>query len=92
MDNFVEKERLNIYLPKRLVEELRRQVPSRERTQFIADVLERELKRKKLLNAIRESYGAWRAEDHPELATIEDMDRWLEETRSEWDKDYSENE
>jgi len=45
-----------------------------------------------LLNAIRESYGAWRAEDHPELATIEDMDRWLEETRSEWDKDYSENE
>ena len=76
-----EKERLNIYLPKSLVDELRAQIPARERTKFIRDVLNRELRRIKLRAALKASAGAWKDEDHPELATGEDIDRWIEEQR-----------
>jgi hypothetical protein len=83
-----EKERLNLYLPKDVVEDLRRHVPSRERTRFVSQVLARELRRLKLKAAIEASAGAWRDEDHPELATPADMDRWIEEGRTSlgWDR------
>ncbi|MBU0511736.1 MAG: hypothetical protein KKD28_01810 [Chloroflexi bacterium] len=86
----VEKERLNLYLPKSLVEELRARVPARERTQFIADVLERELRRIRLKAAIEASAGAWKDEDHPEMATGADIDRWIEEQRRIGTRDWSE--
>jgi hypothetical protein len=78
----VEKERLNLYLPKPLVDDLRVMIPARERTQFITDVLARELRRRKLLNSIEKSYGAWKDQDHPELATGVDIDHWIQELRS----------
>lgn len=78
----VEKERLNLYLPKDVVEDLRRHVPARERTRFVSQVLARELCRLKLRAAIDASARAWRDEDHPELATPADIDRWIEEGRT----------
>ena len=59
----VEKERLNLYLPKDLVEDLRRYVPARARTQFVIDALDRELHRIRLKEALKASYGAWKDED-----------------------------
>ena len=91
-----EKERLNLYLPKELVEDLRRLLPKRERNQFVIDVLTRELRRKRLLAALENSYGAWKDEDHPELATPEDIDRWIEENRKlgtrDWSKEWGRDE
>ena len=89
-DYQVEKERLNLYLPKPLVDDLRACIPERERTQFIVDVLERELYQRKLRDALDKSYGAWSDEDHPELATGEDIDRWIEEGRKTLTRDWSE--
>ena len=60
---------------------MREIIPARERTQFVVDVLERELYRLRVREALRVSAGAWRDEDHPELATGEDIDRWIEEGR-----------
>lgn len=80
--NKVEKERLNLYLPKSLVDDLRDTIPARERTQFITDVLARELRRCKLLKAIENSYGAWQDEDHPNMATGRDIDYWIQEQRN----------
>jgi hypothetical protein len=85
----VEKERLNLYLPKALVEELRRVVPARARTQFVIDALDRELHRVRLKEALKASYGAWKEEDHPELATPEDIDHWIEEGRKTATRDWS---
>lgn len=84
----VEKERLNLYLPRDVVEDLRRHVPARERTRFVSQVLARELRRLKLQAAIEASAGAWRDEDHPELATPADIDHWIEEGRAglSWDR------
>jgi len=88
----VQKERLNLYLPKDLVEDLRRYVPARARTQFVIDALDRELHRLRLKEALKASAGAWKDEDHPELATPEDIDRWIEEGRKtltrNWDEPF----
>jgi hypothetical protein len=83
------RERLNLYLTKPLADELRRVIPARERTRFVEEVLARELRRRKLKEALKKSYGAWRDEDHPELATGEDIDRWIEEGRKGFTRDFS---
>ncbi len=84
----IEKERVNLYLPKDVVEDLRRYVPARERPRFVSETLARELRTLKLKMAIEASTGAWCDEDHPELATPEDIDRWIEEGRAalDWDR------
>jgi hypothetical protein len=89
----IEKERMNLYLPKDLVEDLRRYVPARARTQFVIDTLSQELRRVRLKEALKASAGAWKDEDHPELATPEDIDRWIEEGRRtltrNWDEPFA---
>ena len=83
----MERERLNVYLPRDVAEDLRRLVPARERARFVSRVLRAELSRLKLLAAIDASAGAWRDEDHPDLATPADIDRWIQEGRAglNWD-------
>ncbi len=72
------KERMNLYITKSIMDDLRRAIPARERTRFVEEVLARELRRRKLKAALAASAGAWKDEDHPELATFEDVNRWLE--------------
>ncbi|MDO8670596.1 MAG: hypothetical protein Q7O66_04095 [Dehalococcoidia bacterium] len=83
-----QKERLNLYIRKDVVEDLRKYVPARERNRFIAEVLTREVRRLKLREALEMSAGAWRDEDHPELASPEDIDNWIRRFRAGmgWDR------
>jgi hypothetical protein len=84
------KERMNLYITKSVMDELRRAIPARERTKFVEDVLARELRRLRLREAIEKSYGAWKDEDHPDMMTGEDIDRWIEEQRKLGTRDLSE--
>ena len=84
------KERMNLYITKSVMDELRRAIPARERTKFVEEVLARELRRRKLRDAIEKSYGAWKDEDHPDMMTPEDIDRWIEEQRRLGTRDFSE--
>ncbi len=86
----VVKERMNLYITKSLMDDLRRVIPARERTRFVEDVLARELRRLKLRKAIEKSYGAWKDEDHPDMMTGADIDRWIEEQRKSGTRDLSE--
>ncbi len=83
------KERMNLYITKSLMDDFRRAIPARERTRFVEEVLARELRRLKLREAIKNAYGAWKDEDHPELATFEDINRWVEEERKGFTRDFS---
>lgn len=83
------KERMNLYLTKSLMDDLRRVIPARDRTRFVEDVLARELRRRKLLDALKKAYGAWTDENHPELATFEDINRWVEDGRKRSTRDFS---
>jgi hypothetical protein len=90
------RERMNLYLTKPVADDLRRLVPARERTRFVEEVLERELSRRKRKAAIMASAGAWKDEDHPDMLTGEDIDRWIEEQRKlgtrDWSKEWGRNE
>ena len=83
------KERMNLYITKSLMDDLRRAVPARERTRFVEEVLARELRRRKLKAALKASAGAWKDEDHPELGTFEDVNWWVEEGRKGFTRDFS---
>ncbi len=84
------RERLNLYLTKPLADELRRLIPPRERTRFVEEAVAKALRRQKLLDALEKSYGAWKAEDHPDMLTGADIDRWIEEQRKLGTRDWSE--
>ena len=84
------RERLNLYLTKPVADELRRLIPARERTRFVEEILARELRRRQRKAAIAASAGAWKDEDHPDMLTGEDIDRWIEEQRKLGTRDWSE--
>ncbi|HVM70878.1 MAG TPA: hypothetical protein VMT91_03910 [Anaerolineales bacterium] len=90
------RERMNLYLTKPVADELRRLIPARERTRFVEEVLERELRRRKLKAALKASAGAWKDEDHPDMMTGEDIDRWIEGQRAlgtrDWSKEWGRDE
>ena len=81
--------RINVLLPAEVAEELRDLVPPRQRSRFIAEVVEAELRRLRQQSALRESAGAWHADDHPCLDDGAAIDRWMAEGRQElgWDAD-----
>ena len=83
------KERMNLYITKSLMDDLRKAVPVRERTRFVEDILGRELKRRKLKEALKASAGAWKDEDHPDMKTGKDIDRWLKKVRKGLHRDFS---
>jgi hypothetical protein len=83
------KERMNLYITKSIMDDLKKAVPARERTRFVEDILARELRRRKLLDAIEKAYGAWKDEDHPELKTFEDINRWVADGRKRATRDFS---
>jgi hypothetical protein len=76
--------RINVTFPVSLLEELRRYVPRRKRGEFIVEATEKELRRRRLLSALRESAGAWSDEDHPDLMTVEDVNRYVRRLRETW--------
>jgi len=77
----VETKRISVIFPVKVLEDLRRLVPPRERSKFIAEATETELKRLRLEKALRESAGAWSDEDHPDLMTVEDVNRYIRRLR-----------
>ncbi len=78
--------RINVTFPVSLLEELRRYVPRRERSRFIVQATEKELKRVKLRKVLEDlrREPAWSDEDHPDLMTIEDVNRYVRRLRETW--------
>jgi hypothetical protein len=79
---------VNVTLPASLAKDLRHQVPARQRNNFVAQAVARELRRLRLQQALDASAGDWQDADHLELADGAAIDRWLAEGRSQlkWDR------
>ena len=58
----------NFTLPADLLEELRRTVPRGDQSRVVGEPLRHELTRLKFWKALQDSFGAWKADKHPELA------------------------
>ena len=79
--------RINVTFPVALLEELRDKLPRRERNSFIVMATERELRRLKICEVLRhlhEHGPIWSDEDHPDLMTVEDVDRHVRGMRESW--------
>jgi len=76
--------RINATFPASLLDDLERYVPPRKRNQVIVAATEAYVRKLKLLAVLKETAGAWDDASHPEMATPEDIDRWLRNIRSSW--------
>jgi hypothetical protein len=81
-----ETQKMTVTFPQPLLERLRERVPARQRSAFIVEAVEEKLALQEQLAALEEAAGCWSDEDHPELRTDEDIDRWLTELRRPWDE------
>lgn len=76
--------RINVIFPISLLEDLRKYVPRRRRNEFIVRATGEELRREKLLQALERSAGAWSDKDHPDLMSVEDVNRYVRRLRETW--------
>lgn len=58
----------NFLLPAELLDELRRTVPRGQQSRIVGEALRNELRRLRFRRAVTDSFGAWKASAHPELA------------------------
>ncbi len=77
-------ERINVNLPRPLLDDLRRLVPRSRRSEVIARATARELRRLKLAALFQglTREPLWRSEDHPNLQTAEMIDRLISQLRA----------
>ena len=78
--------RVNVTFPTDLLALLDSVVPSRERNRFIIEATERSLRRERLRKVLAElrERPAWSDEDHPDLMTAGDVDRYIRRLRETW--------
>lgn len=72
-----------IKIPDLLAQELDRLAGTRRRTAYAVDVLWRDVRRARQREALEQSAGAWKTQDHPELAA--GGAAYVEQIRSETD-------
>ncbi len=79
-----ETKRINVIFPADLLEELDSLVPTRKRSEVIIRATSEYVQKLKTLVALKESAGAWDDASHPEMATPEEITRWVTELRTSW--------
>ncbi len=79
-----ETQKITISLPRQLAERLKARVPARQRSTFIAKILEEYLALEEQSVILEETAGCWRDEHHPDMLTDEDIDTWLTNLRQGW--------
>ena len=80
------KKRINVTFPESVLDLLESVVPARKRNAFIVEATEEALRRERLgkvIETLREK-PAWSDEDHPNLMTVEDVDRYVRRLRETW--------
>jgi hypothetical protein len=80
------RRRINVTFPESLLDLMEDLVPARERNAFIVAATEKALQQARLEHALRQlaEGPAWSDADHPELATDEDIDRYVRTLRESW--------
>lgn len=76
--------RAHVILPIDLVADIDKLVGKRGRSAFLTEVARDEIMRRRQRDALRQSAGAWRDADHPELQ--QGSDAWVRQMRAESDE------
>ena len=75
------KVKAHITLPANILETIDRLAGKRGRSKFMTEAAEEKIDKEKFLEALKESAGAWKDENHPELSSIKDIDRYVRKMR-----------
>jgi hypothetical protein len=73
--------RTHVVLSERLVKDIDRLVGSRQRSSFLTEAAEKELMRRRQIEALKSAAGAWNDGDHPELK--QGSANWVRNLRQE---------
>lgn len=76
--------RTHVVIPSKVVSEIDARVGKRQRSWFIVQAAERELRRLAQARALEAAEGVWRVEDHPELR--KSAAAWVRKLRSEGER------
>jgi len=75
--------RTHVILPEKLVAEIDALVGQRGRSAFLAEVAEREVKRRRLIEFLSRDKPAWDPADHPEIDAAGGAAAWVRKMRKE---------
>jgi Arc/MetJ-type ribon-helix-helix transcriptional regulator len=71
-----------VVFPEDLLEEVDRVVGSRKRSEFVVEATREKLHRLRFAKALRRAAGSWSDENHPDLKTQADINRYLRKVRA----------
>jgi Arc/MetJ-type ribon-helix-helix transcriptional regulator len=83
-------QRINISVPKKLVDELSSLVPPGRRSHLIVEATRKELQQMKRLKVLEKTAGAWKDSGHSDLKTIKNICNWVNQLRQSDQKRLSE--
>lgn len=85
-DNIETLRRINVTFPVEILDILDKLLPARQRNHFIVEATRQAIQRAHLEIALKQLAQdiAWKNDDHPELESLEDMDRYVRELRESW--------
>ena len=75
--------RTTFVLPSEIAENLKRFIPNRKRSEFVAEAIDQHLYRMVYRQGLELSFGKWKDEDYQHLRTQDDVDRYIREMRSD---------
>jgi metal-responsive CopG/Arc/MetJ family transcriptional regulator len=76
--------RTHVVLSEQLVKDIDAIVGSRQRSSFLTEAAEKELMRRRQMEALKGAVGAWKDADHPELA--QGADKYIQKLRLEGER------
>jgi Arc/MetJ-type ribon-helix-helix transcriptional regulator len=78
--------RTHVVIPEQLVKQIDLLVGSRQRSSFLTEAAEKELMRRKQIEALKAAAGAWKDKDHPELK--QGSAAWVRKLRQESERRF----
>lgn len=78
--------RTHVVLPQQLLKDIDMLVGSRQRSSFLTEAAEKELMRRRQIQALKGAAGAWKDIDHPELRS--GSAKWVRKLRLESERRF----
>jgi len=82
----MDTQRTHLVLPVKLLAEIDSESGPRGRSAFVAEVVQAEINKRRLLAFLRSGVPAWKEEDHPEMAGPGGVEKWVRAIRDEGDR------
>ena len=79
--------RITINVPSELLKELNRLGSPNKRNQIIVDATSDYVRKMKRLRVLRNTAGAWDDASHPDLNSLDDIEKWIRQIRLQWHRD-----